>query len=174
MVSAAVSPSGVCASPITLTAGTTGRKGKLKVTMPYGRWQVKAAGTEVKTVQLRSSNTTPCTVVLVATTPTITAVTPSTVSIDGGTAVSIVGTNLGNETTSTVLIGDKPATITTGSATSLSVVAPPNKAGTYPLTVTSPQGTVTEEAVITYAAAAFGGLWTPDLDSGTYPVCPAT
>ena len=174
VISAAASPSGACATPITLTAGTTGPKGRLKVTMPYGRWQVKAAGTDVKAVQLRSSNTQPCTVALVATTPTITSVAPANVSVDGGASVTIVGTNLGDKASSSVTIGGLAATISAGSATSLTVVAPALAAGTYPVSVTSPSGTVTEDAVITYAATGTGGTWTADLDTSTYATCPAT
>lgn len=174
VVSAAVTPSGVCTTPITLNAGTTGKKGKLQVTMPYGRWKVKSFGTDVKTVMLRSSNTQPCSVALVPTTPTITSVSPATVALAGGTTMTINGTNLGDKATSTVTIGSTPATITAGSATSLTVVTPAKAAGLYALTVTSPQGVVTEADVVTYASSGLGGSWVPSLDSSSYAICPSS
>jgi hypothetical protein len=88
-------------------------------------------------------------------TPTVTAVSPSSGALDGGTQVTITGTNLGGA--SQVLFGTTPATtFTVNSATSLTVTAPPGAAGVVDITVTAPGGVSSTGTAdhYTYAAVA--------------------
>ena len=63
-------------------------------------------------------------------------------STDGGTVVTLHGTNLGSVTA--VSFGGVPATTFTGAATSLTVTAPAHAAGTVDITIT----TATQSATI--------------------------
>ncbi|HJY73504.1 MAG TPA: IPT/TIG domain-containing protein, partial [Streptosporangiaceae bacterium] len=69
--------------------------------------------------------------------PTITAISPSSGSTQGGTTVTISGTNLGG---ATVSFGGAAAKISADSGTQITVTTPPGSAGTVTVTVTTPGG----------------------------------
>lgn len=73
--------------------------------------------------------------------PTITAMTPSTGPVEGGTTVTITGTGLTGATV--VGFGGRPGTGLTVNAggTRLTVTTPPQSAGSYPVVVVTPAGT---------------------------------
>ena len=72
--------------------------------------------------------------------PTVTAVSPNTALLAGGTSVTITGTNFSG--VSGVMFGATAATsYNYGSATSMTAIAPPGSAGTVDITVTTPDGT---------------------------------
>ncbi|OEJ30045.1 IPT/TIG domain-containing protein [Streptomyces subrutilus] len=73
--------------------------------------------------------------------PEITAVTPNSGPIAGGTAVTITGTDLNGATA--ITFGTTPATGITCTATSCSATAPAHAAGTVDVQVTTPGGTST-------------------------------
>jgi len=73
--------------------------------------------------------------------PTITGISPTLGPLDGGTAVTITGTNLAD---ATVLFGSNPATVTTPGTTSIVVTSPAGSAaGAVTVTVTTPGGSAT-------------------------------
>lgn len=82
--------------------------------------------------------------------PTITSITPATGTTAGGTAVSIVGTNLLGATV--VTIGGTTCTsIVVVDDTQITAVTPAKTAGAKDLVVTTPDGTVTAVGAYTYA-----------------------
>lgn len=79
-------------------------------------------------------------------------------STNGGSSISIQGTNLWGATA--VTFGNVPATMfTVNSATMISAEAPPNSAGVVDLSVTTPGGTYTLSNVITYVAPPAISAW---------------
>jgi len=85
--------------------------------------------------------------------PMITGVAPPYGSTAGGTTVSITGINLMG--TSSVMFGDIAATsITSVSATSVVVVAPPNAVGVVDVVLTTPGGSATMTDGYTYMVAS--------------------
>jgi hypothetical protein len=84
--------------------------------------------------------------------PAVTAVSPTTGSTLGGTAVTITGTNLANATA--VDFGSTAATVTADTATSITATSPAGSAGTVDVTVATADGTSTTSSAdqFTYAA----------------------
>ena len=77
--------------------------------------------------------------------PTVTAVSPTTGTIAGGTSVTITGSNLNGATA--VNFGSNAATsVTVNSATSITATSPAGSAGVVDVTVTTPNGTSTTSA----------------------------
>src|SRR4051812_49218913 len=97
----------------------------------------------------------------------ITAMTPATVDVAGGTLVTITGTAL--PANPRVLVGTSAtATVITSSATSLAFRAPARTAGVYDVHVFAADGT--EQVLtgaLTYVAAAAGGSGTDTGAPGT-------
>lgn len=81
--------------------------------------------------------------------PTITSITPATGTTAGGTAVSIVGTNLLGATA--VTFGATTATSIVITDTLITCVTPAKTAGAKDVVVTTPAGTVTSTGGFTYA-----------------------
>jgi hypothetical protein len=80
---------------------------------------------------------------------TISAVSPTSGSTAGGTAVTITGTNF--QAGATVSFGGTPATVTSVAATSISVVTPSHAAATVDVVVANPDGSgATSSASFTY------------------------
>ncbi len=87
--------------------------------------------------------------VVLSNAPVITAVAPSSGPIDGGTLVTISGS--GFVAGATVDFGTEPATVTAQNSTSITVISPPNAAGTVALTVSNPDGgAATRSSAFTY------------------------
>ena len=86
--------------------------------------------------------------------PTVTAVSPSTQTLDGGSTLTITGTGFYN--ISQVEIGTtvcSPGTVNLVSSTTLTCTAPAKNAGTYVISVTTPSGKGTSSGnLITYVA----------------------
>ncbi|MEU7908434.1 IPT/TIG domain-containing protein [Actinoplanes sp. NPDC049118] len=80
--------------------------------------------------------------------PAITGLQPSSVSIVGGTTVTLTGTNLTGVTA--VKLGTKSAAAKAVTATSLTFVAPVAAAGTVSVTATNAYGTSTPAGQLTY------------------------
>jgi hypothetical protein len=79
--------------------------------------------------------------------PTITSLSPSTGSVNGGDTVTVAGTGL---TGATVTVGGLPATsVRVASDTSLTFVTPASVAGPANAVITTPNGTVS--STFTYA-----------------------
>ena len=104
--------------------------------------------------------------IVIATAPTVTAVSPSTGSTSGGTSVTITGTNFTGATA--VNFGSTAATsFTVTSATQITAVAPAETAGTINITVTTPSGTSATSASDQFTYA--GGLVvTTNSDAATH------
>jgi len=79
--------------------------------------------------------------------PAVTAISPSSGTTDGGTVVTITGTNLAGATS--VSFGGAGGTIRTDSGTQITVVSPPGK-GTVNITVTTAAGTSAVTAACQY------------------------
>jgi len=79
--------------------------------------------------------------------PAVTAISPSSGTTAGGTAVTISGTNLAGATG--VSFGGVGGTITADSSTQITVVSPPGK-GTVNITVTTAAGTSAITAACQY------------------------
>ena len=72
--------------------------------------------------------------------PTVAALNPAFGPVDGGTVVTITGTNFGSS--ATVDFGSSPATdVTVNSGTSITATSPPGPAGSVDVTVTTSGGT---------------------------------
>ena len=81
--------------------------------------------------------------------PTISSVSPNTGSVDGGTVITITGTNLSGATS--VTIGGAPGTnVVAVSSTTVTAVTPAGSVGSSSVAVTSPQGTATAANAFTY------------------------
>lgn len=83
--------------------------------------------------------------------PTVSEIYPSSGPADGGTTVTISGTNLSGATA--VTLGGKSATITGNSVTSITAVTQPHGAGSVNVVVTTAGGSATLTSGFTYAAA---------------------
>jgi cyclophilin family peptidyl-prolyl cis-trans isomerase len=88
--------------------------------------------------------------------PTITGVSPSTGSVEGGTAVTITGTNLLGATS--VKFGDTSADIVSNTATQIVVTSPAGVEGTVDVTVVTAGGTSSAADQFTYQAAEETGV----------------
>jgi len=83
--------------------------------------------------------------------PTISAVSPSSGALTGGTAITITGTNLTGATS--VTVGGSAATsVVVVSATSITAVTPAGTAGAKNVVVTTPGGTATATGAFTYVS----------------------
>ncbi len=82
--------------------------------------------------------------------PTITAVTPSSGSVLGGTDITITGTNLA--TTTSVTVDGVAATSVVAGATSVTAKTPAGTAGAKNVVITTAGGTVTRTNAFTYVA----------------------
>lgn len=169
----AATGTGACTDAITLSLGKTGSKGKLKATLPFGTWTVKASNATDKPVVLKNTTTSPCSVALVRTVPTLTSISPSSINIAGGSLLTIVGTNLSGATS--VTVGGAQATIVSNTATGITAVAPARPAGQVDVVVTTTSGSDAASDAVTYRTAlGDSGTWTTDLDTTVYPNCPAS
>ncbi|MEO5974866.1 MAG: IPT/TIG domain-containing protein [Ilumatobacteraceae bacterium] len=84
--------------------------------------------------------------------PTISAISPSSGPADGGTTVTITGTNLSG-TTSVTFGGTAGTSISNVSATSVTVVTPTKAAGAVDVILITPGGTATSPSNYTFVAA---------------------
>ena len=85
--------------------------------------------------------------------PTITTVSPISGSVDGGTSVTITGTNFTGATA--VTFGATPTSFTVDSDTQITCTSPAGSLGTVDVTVTTPGGDVTSTNAFTYAAISY-------------------
>ena len=86
-------------------------------------------------------------------TPTVSAVSPSSGSTDGGTRVTLTGTNL--DGASSVLFGGLSAlSFTVNSSTQISATTPPHGAGVAAVTVVTPGGTTPAAVDFTFRRSA--------------------
>jgi hypothetical protein len=99
--------------------------------------------------------------------PTVTAVTPTTGSSNGGSSVTVTGTNLTGATA--VKFGTASGTnvVVNGAGTSLAVTSPAGTAGVVDVTVTTPGGTSATSAAdqFTYQNS---GYWMVGNDGGIF------
>jgi YD repeat-containing protein len=82
--------------------------------------------------------------------PTVTAVQPAKGRTAGGDTVTISGTNFGTASDTTVTFGSASATISAITATTITVLTPPNTAGTVDVTVTTAVGSAKRTGGFTY------------------------
>ena len=80
--------------------------------------------------------------------PAITAVSPSSGTVSGGTQITITGTNFNSG--ATVTVGNQTATIVTATSTVITAQTPSNIAGTTPVVVTNPDGQSSNKLIYTY------------------------
>jgi hypothetical protein len=118
---------GGAAGKITADSGT-----QITVTSPPG-----SAGTVTVTVTTPGGSASAGKFTYVTPPPTITGISPASGSTQGGTTVTISGTNLGG---ATVSFGGAAAKISADSGTQITVTTPPGSAGTVTVTVTTPGG----------------------------------
>lgn len=93
----------------------------------------------------------------VAGAPTVTAISPVSGPIAGGTAVTITGTNFTGASNITIG-GVTPTAVTVVSATSITATTPAHAAGAVDVVVTTPVGTGTGRNLFTYNAPAGAAL----------------
>lgn len=99
---------------------------------------------------LTSSLTASLPVVPTAPKPTVTAISPSSGPVVGGTPVTLTG--IGFTGATGVTVGGVPATgVTVTSDTSLAFTTPPNAAGADPVVVTTPAGANDNSTTFTYS-----------------------
>ncbi|WP_406263294.1 IPT/TIG domain-containing protein [Streptomyces sp. NBC_00191] len=84
-------------------------------------------------------------------TPTVTTLSPNSGSDDGGTAVTITGTNL--STTQSITFDGALAPFTAVTSTSVIAVTPPGSAGAVDVVVTTTGGSATEVGGFTYVGS---------------------
>ena len=97
--------------------------------------------------------------------PTVTGISPTTGSTNGGTPITITGTGFTGATA--VNFGSKAATgVTVVSATSITATSPSGTAGTVDVTVTTPSGTSTISAADKFTYVA---ITTPPTITGISP-----
>jgi uncharacterized protein DUF11/IPT/TIG domain-containing protein len=82
--------------------------------------------------------------------PTLTSVSPSTGTVDGGGSVTVFGSNLSGATE--VTLGGTPATIITTAATQITVTTAAHAAGVVSVQVTTPGGSASLANAYTYVA----------------------
>lgn len=88
---------------------------------------------------------------VIAAATTITAVTPGTGPAQGGTTLTVTGTNFSSSNMTVTLAGQVLTTVTVSGTTSFTATAPAHAAGgPYNLVITNLAGTVTKTAVFTY------------------------
>lgn len=80
--------------------------------------------------------------------PSVTSIAPAVGSVGGGTSVTLGGNNLAGVTS--VNFGTTPATITSASATSITVTSPAHSLGAVAVTVTTPGGSANPPSSFTY------------------------
>jgi hypothetical protein len=96
------------------------------------------------------------------TVPAITSISPTTGSTNGGTPITITGTNFISGAT-TVTIGGNPATsVVVVNATTITAVTPPGTAGAKDVVVTTPGGTAPLACGFTYETPAPPAWFDPD------------
>ena len=83
--------------------------------------------------------------------PTIVSLTPTSGSVNGGTSVTITGTNFA--TTTSVTFGGVAASFGVVNSTTLVAITPPGTAGSVDVIVTTSSGSATAVAAYTYVAA---------------------
>jgi IPT/TIG domain len=118
---------GGAAGKVTADSGT-----QITVTSPAG------TGTVNITVTTPGGSAGAGTFTYMTPAPVVTALSPSSGTTAGGTAVMISGTNLGG---ATVSFGGAAAKIAADSGTQITVTSPPGSAGAVIVTVTTPGGT---------------------------------
>ena len=93
--------------------------------------------------------------------PTVTAVTPVSGPLAGGTTITVTGTNL--RMASAVKVGTASATnvVVNSAGTSLTAKTPAGTAGAKSVSVTTPSGTATKASAFTHMAAPTIGTVTP-------------
>jgi hypothetical protein len=92
---------------------------------------------------------------VIAPTPNITGVSPSSGSIAGGDSIIITGTSLGSA--SSVTIGGSPASITANTSTSITVTTPAHSAGASDVVVTTAAGSGTDTGAFTFTSGSYVG-----------------
>ena len=80
--------------------------------------------------------------------PLISALSPSSGTVAGGTQFSIAGKNF--ESGAAVYVNSEPATIVSSGSSSITVTAPANTAGTSAVTVVNPDGQKSNTLIFTY------------------------
>lgn len=93
--------------------------------------------------------------------PSVAAVSPSVGASDGGTSVTLTGTNLADATA--VTFGGLAATIDTNTPTALYVAAPAHAAGSVDVVVTTAGGSATLISGFTYVVAPTVSMVAPDV-----------
>ncbi|MFJ2349987.1 IPT/TIG domain-containing protein [Streptomyces antimycoticus] len=88
------------------------------------------------------------------TTPTISGLSPSSGSTNGGDTITINGTNLAD--TKAVTFGGNPAHFGVIDSNTVTAITPPSPAGPADMTVTTPGGTATDPGAFTYQAPPGG------------------
>ena len=126
----------------TITANTSSQ---ITVTTPAGA----AGAVDVAVTTVGGSATLPNSYTYVAP-PTLTSLNPTTGPTAGGTSVTIDGTNLSGA--SSVTFGGAAATITTNTATQITVTTPAGSAGAVDVAVTTVGGSATLPDSYTYVA----------------------
>jgi len=87
--------------------------------------------------------------------PTITSVSPISGSINGGTTVTIEGTNFTGAPTVQFGTGNFATNVTVVSDTQITCTSPPGSAGTVDITITTTGGVVTSTNAFTYAVISY-------------------
>lgn len=82
--------------------------------------------------------------------PTMDSLTPASGPVNGGTAVTITGTNLA--TTTNVTVGGVSAAFGVINSTTLSIITPTNTAGAVDVVVTTTAGSATAVGSFTYVS----------------------
>ncbi len=147
-------------SPATLTISGSGLAGATavqfgSVTVPSGAFTVASGGTAITlTPPAATTGTVPVTVTtptgtsgvttlaqFTYTGPSVTALSPASGPVSGGTAVTVTGSGFGTAGAVTVRFGGVVASaVTVVSPTTLTAVSPPHAAGTVTVTVTDGDG----------------------------------
>ncbi|MBB5048945.1 hypothetical protein HNR60_003716 [Rhodopseudomonas rhenobacensis] len=138
----AVTIGGTAATGVTVVSATT-----ITATTP-----AHAAGVVSVAVTTPGGTGTGAGLYTYAAPPTVTSIAPNSGSINGGTAVTITGSNFTGATA--VTIGGAAATgVTVVSATTITATTPAHAAGVVDVAVTTPVGTGTGAGLYTYAGA---------------------
>lgn len=140
------SASGVYSSSVTLPASATTHE---LTNLPNGTYYFAVRAFNGANAQSAYSNEVR---VVVISTPAISSVSPSSGPAEGGTLVTILGSEFGAG--AEVSFGATQATVTAQTATSLTVIAPPGPAGPVPVTVANADGgATTAVASFVYSAS---------------------
>jgi hypothetical protein len=151
-------PNGVSLNSAGLLSGTPTANGTYTITYSVKDSTTSSAG---------GSYTQPQSVTfVVSSVPTVSAVSPTTGPVTGGTSVTITGTNLSGATG--VSFGGTAATgFTVNSATSITATAPVGSAGTVDIAVTSAAGTSAVSAADKFTYVAPPSITSISPTSGT-------